>query len=253
MKQISDSNIRHHKLNTMKIIRNIAVICSLATLGACANFNGPKGNNTTRAQFLDEVWVSPSVKGKTISEMYSKVYFTPVATGRLKQQGWWAAQNSIKQEQLATDARKLASRMNGALVNAARNDSGRRLQVVSQPGPGTLIVDIAITELVPAKAYWNAAATAAGFVVPGAGLRSAAGSGSVAIEGRLRDGNTRTVIASFRDRMTDKMAVVNLDSYSWYAGSEKNLEETAVNIARVLNSSPGTVVNQSAPIKLAAY
>jgi len=239
-------------MNTMKTIRNIVVICSLAALGACANFNGPKGNNTTRAQFLDEVWVSPSVKGKTISEMYSKVYFTPVSTGRLKQQGWWAAQNSIKQEQLAKDVRKLASHMNGALVNAARNDSGRRLQVVSQPGPGTLIVDIAITELVPAKAYWNAAATAAGFVIPGAGLLSAAGSGSVAIEGRLRD-NTGTVISTFRDRMSDKMAVVNLDSYSWYAGSEKNLEETAVNIARVLNSSPGTVVNQSAPIKLAAY
>jgi hypothetical protein len=237
----------------MKIARNITIICSLAVLGACSNFNGPKGNNTTRAQFLDEVWVAPSVKGKTISEIYSKVYFTPVSTGRLTQQGWWASQSSIKQQQLAVDARKLASRMNSYLANAARNDSGRRLQVVNQPGPGTVIVDIAITELVPAKAYWNAAATAAGFVVPGAGLLSAAGSGSVAIEGRVRDGNTGTVIASFRDRMSDKMALVNLDSYTWYAGSEKNLEETAVNIARVINSSPGTVVNQSAPIQLTAY
>lgn len=237
----------------MNNIRNITIICSLAVLSACSNFNGPKGNNTSRAQFLDEVWVSPSVKGKTISQQFTKVYFSPVGTGRLKQQGWWAAQSSIKQQQLATDVRKLSSRMNGFLASAARNDSGRRLQVVSQPGPDTVIVDLAITELVPAKAYWNAAATAAGFVVPGAGLLSAAGSGSIAIEGRVRDGNTGTVIASFRDRMSDKMAVVNLDSYSWYAGSEKNLQETAVNIARVLNSSSDTVVTQSSPVTLVAY
>lgn len=236
----------------MKTIRNLAIICSLAALGACSNFNGPKGNNNTRAQFLDEVWVAPSFKGKTISQQFTKVYFSPVATGRLKQQGWWAAQSSIKQDQLATDVRKLASRMNGFLTSAARNDSGRRLQVVSQPGPDTVIIDLAITELVPAKAYWNAAATAAGFIVPGAGLLSAAGSGSIAIEGRVRD-NTGTVIASFRDRMSDKMAVVNIDSYSWYAGSEKNLQETAVNIARVLNSSSNTVVTQSSPVTLITY
>lgn len=236
----------------MKTIRNLAIICSLAALGACSNFNGPKGNNNTRAQFLDEVWVAPSFKGKTISQQFTKVYFSPVATGRLKQQGWWAAQSSIKQDQLATDMRKLASRMNGFLTSAARNDSGRRLQVVSQPGPDTVIIDLAITELVPAKAYWNAAATAAGFIVPGAGLLSAAGSGSIAIEGRVRD-NTGTVIASFRDRMSDKMAVVNIDSYSWYAGSEKNLQETAVNIARVLNSSSNTVVTQSSPVTLITY
>lgn len=237
----------------MKTIRNLTVLCSLAALGACSSLTGPKGNNTTRAQFLDEVWVSPEVKGKAVSELFTQVYFTPVATGRLKNQGWWAAQSPIKQQQLEVEARKLASHMNQALATAARNDPARRLTVVGQPGPGTLIVDMAIIELVPAKAYWNAAATTAGFIVPGAGLLGAAGSGSIGIEGRLRDGNTGKVIASFRDHMKDKMAVVNLDSYTWYAGSEANLNEIAVKTARVLNSDKGTVVTQSSPIKLAAY
>ncbi len=237
----------------MKTIRNIAVLASLAALGSCANFNGPKGHNTSRAQFLDEVWVSPQVRGKAAYDLFSKVYFAPVGTGNLARQGWWQSQSTVKQNELEADARKLARNMNQSLVNAARKDPARRLTVVGQPGSDTIIVEMAITELVPAKAYWNAAATAAGFVVPGAGLLSAAGSGSIAIEGRVRDGNTGKVIATFRDRMTDKMAVVNIDSYTWFGGSEKNLEEIAIKTARVLNSKPDEVVNQSSPIKLIAY
>ena len=237
----------------MITIRNITVICGLATLAACSTITGPKGNNTSRAQFLDEVWVAPSVKGKAVSELYTKVHFTPVATGRLESQSWWSAQSPIKQKELHAEARQLAQHMNGVLDNAARNDPARRLTVVSQPGPDTVIVDMAIIELVPAKAYWNSAATAAGFVVPGAGLLSAAGSGSVGIEGRVRDGKTGAVIASFRHHMKDKMAVVNINSYKWYAGSQANLDEIAGKIAQVLNSAPSTVVNASSPIKLAAY
>ena len=125
--------------------------------------------------------------------------------------------------------------------------------MVNQPGPDTLIIETAITELIPAKAYWNAAATTAGFVIPGAGLLSAAGSGSITVEGRVRDGNNGKHIASFRDTMKDKMAVVNIDSYTWYGGSEANLKEMAVNIARVINAKPGTMVNQPSPIKLITY
>lgn len=240
----------------MSSIRNIVVIASLAVLGSCAsinNLNGPKGSNNTRAQFLDEVWVAPSMRGKVPHELFANVYFAPVATNHLQKQGWWAAQSTIKQQQLTTDARKLARHMNQSLASAARNDPGRRLKVVGQPGPDTLTVEMAITELVPAKAYWNAAASAAGFVIPGAGLLGAAGSGSVAIEGRLRDGNTGAVLATFRDRMSDKVAMVNIDSYTWYGGSEKNLDEIAVKTARVLNANRGVVVTQSTPVTLIAY
>ncbi len=237
----------------MKTIRNIAIIFSAAALASCTNLNGPKGTNRSSAQFLDEVWVAPEYRGKAPHEICSKVYFAPVATGNLNRQGWWTAQSSIKQNQLEADARKLARHLQQSLNQAARNNPGRRLAVVGAPGPDTLIVEMAITELVPAKAYWNAAATTAGFVIPGAGLLGAAGSGSVAIEGRMRDGNTGKVITTFRDRMTDKMAFVNVDSYTWYGGSEKNLDETAANIARVLNAAPGTVITQSSPITLIAY
>jgi hypothetical protein len=53
--------------------------------------------------------------------------------------------------------------------------------------------------------------------------------------------------------MKDKMAVVNIDSYSWYGGSEANLEEMAANIAKVINAKPGTIVSQPSPITLITY
>ena len=198
----------------MKTIRTIAIASSLAALTACSPMGERSARNPTGAQFLDQVYVAPEYRGKTASQQFSKVYFAPVAIGNLSRQGWWTSQSSVTQRQLESDARKLAAHFRRSLVNAARNDSGRRLTVVNQPGPDTMIIETAITELIPAKAYWNAAATTAGFVIPGAGLLSAAGSGTITIEGRVRDGDNSKLVASFRDRMKDTMAMVNVDSYT---------------------------------------
>ena len=237
----------------MKTIRNIAIVSSLAALSACSPMGEPSARNPTKAQFLDEVWVQPAYRGKSISQQFSKVYFAPVITANLGRQDWWTSQSAITQRQLESDARRLAANFRQSLINAARSAPGRRLTVVSQPGPDTVTIETAITHLVPAKAYWNSAATAAGFVVPGAGLLSAAGAGSITVEGRLTDGNNGAKIATFRDQMKDKMAVVNIDSYKWYGGSEANLEETAVNIASAINAPPGKIISQPSQIKLITY
>jgi hypothetical protein len=150
----------------MKTIRNIAIVSSLAALSACSPMGEPSARNPTKAQFLDEVWVQPAYRGKSISQQFSKVYFAPVITANLGRQGWWTSQSAVNQRQLESDARRLAANFRQSLINAARSAPGRRLTVVSQPGPDTLTIETAITHLVPAKAYWNSAATAAGFVVP---------------------------------------------------------------------------------------
>lgn len=233
-----------------------ATLLSIVSCSTVADLTGaskPSGGNNSRAQFLDEVWVSPRLRGKAANELFDSVYFAPVATARLKAQGWWEAQGAKTQEDLNGDARKLARHMQNALISAARNHPAKRLRVVNGPGPGTLIVQTAITELLPAKAFWNAAATAGGFVVPGAGMLGTFGAGAISIEGRLVDGGTGQVIATFRHRDRDKFALVNLDSYTWYGGSEANIDELAQKTAEVLNAPPGSVVGKSAPFKLAAF
>lgn len=237
----------------MSTIRTLAVASSLAALSACAPMGERTARNPTGAQFLDQVYVAPEYRGKSPSQQFSKVYFAPVSVGNLSRQGWWTSQSAITQRQLEADARKLAGNFRRSLANSAYYAPDRKLTVVKQPGPDTMIIETAITELVPAKAYWNAAATAAGFVVPGAGLLSAAGSGTITVEGRVRDGNNGKLVANFRDTMKDKMALVNIDSYSWYGGSEANLQEMAANIAKAINAKPGTMINQPSRVKLITY
>jgi len=235
-------------------LKNLALAASLAALASCASMNGSKSDrNASRAQFLDEVWVSPSLNGKAVSDKFTHVYFAPVSVAKLKEQGWWSSQNARSQAALESDARDLANYMHLALITAVANYPDKRMLLADQPGPGTLTVETAITELVPAKAFWNAAATAAGFVVPGAGLLGAAGKGVIGIEGQLVDGNTGAVIGSFRHRDKDKFAVVNLDSYKWYAGSEANIKDLAERSAVVLNTPTGKVVKGASPIKLVAF
>lgn len=234
----------------MKLTHSLALL-GLLVLTGCSTVD--RSQNTTRAQFLDQVWVSPELRGKAPADVFTSVYFAPVGTTELKKQDWWKAQNARTQEQIQADARKLAGYMHESLIKAARNHPNARMKVVSQPGPGTLVIESAITELVPAKVFWNSAATAAGFVLPGAGLLSAAGQGAITIEGRLRDGANGNIIGLFRDRQTDQIALANLANYTWYHGSEANIDELAKKTAEILNAPAGTVVKRSVPFKLVAF
>ena len=60
----------------------------------------------------------------------------------------------------------------------------------------------------------------------------------------IGDRSNGKLVANFRDRMKDKMALVNVDSYTWYGGSEANLEEMAANIASAINAPPGKIISQ---------
>jgi len=230
----------------------IALLTLPVLLTSCAVSDGPV-RNRSRAKFLDQVWVAPALRGKAVSDVYSSVYFAPVGISKLSSQDWWSAQNARTKESLAADARQLAVHTTRSLKRAADTYPGKRMKVVGSPGPGTLIVESSIVELVPAKAFWNSAASLAGFAVPGAGLLGTFGKGSITFEGRLRDGATGQVLATFRDRSTDKTAVVNVNSYTWYGGSVANIEELAHKTAEVLNTPKGTIVSESGPIQLIAY
>lgn len=235
----------------MKQILAFSILCGLA-LSSCSTSKDPLANSS-RAQFLDEVWVAPSIKGKALSELYGSVYFAPVYVGTLKKQGWWASQTLRTQDKLAADAQELAAYMHEALEKEARQIPNAPLRVVASPGPDTLVVETAITELVPSKVFWNSVASAAGFVVPGAGMLGTAGKGAIGIQGRLRDGKTGEILALFRDRRSDKFAVANVAAYTWHHGSKGNIDELAQKTAEILNAPADKVVTSSLPLKLVAF
>lgn len=219
---------------------------ALSLLASCANSGS---NSTGRGAFLEKTWSTPEFQKTDVQKKYSSVYIAPVQTGKLSQQDWWSKQNAHMQgDVLAKDARRLGKQLQTSLGREILAHPGNKLTLASHPGPHTLTVEMAITELVPSKAYWNAGATAAGFVVPGAGLLSAAGAGKISVGGRLKDSSG--TVATFSDTRSDPMSPVNMRSYKWYGGAEKNIEIWAKQGAEFLNAKPGSTVKRTSSMTL---
>ncbi|MCX6875322.1 MAG: DUF3313 family protein [Verrucomicrobia bacterium] len=241
------------------------IICGIAALTitgltSCQEFDAKPAANAgfakstastpTRAEFLQRVWVAKEYRGKPVKDHFSSVYVAPVDTHHMLKQSWWQQQTGARKAELASDTASFAKRMRSQFQRTITSYPGDSLKSASGPGPGVLVIELALVELVPSNAYWNAGATAAGFVVPGAGVLSVAGAGSIAIEGRLRDGSTNQVFANFKDRRKDKTAPVNLGSYTWYHGAEGNISNWAAEFAELLNSPPSHVVKRPSPVTL---
>lgn len=221
-----------------------------ATPAANSGFNPSTAPTKTRAEFVQQAWVDKAYRGKSVKDHFTAVYVAPVNTSHMSAQSWWQQQTGARKAELASDTKALAKRMQDQFKKDVANYPGDNIPLASGPGKGVLVVELALVELVPSNAYWNAGATAAGFVVPGAGLLSAAGAGSIAIEGRLRDGSTNRVFATFKDRRKDKVAPVNLGSYTWYHGAEGNIADWAAEFAELINTPPNHVVKRPSPVTL---
>lgn len=228
------------------------VFLALVCLGACSTIKR-NSSNSTRAQYLQNAWVAPEVKGYAPSQLYSEVYFSPVITSHLKEMSWWAKQSLKTRHDLERDAYRLGLDMRRQFVRAVVRHPNNRFRIVAEPGPHTLVVDLAITELVPTKAFWNLAATGAGIEVPGAGMLTALGKGSITIQGRARDGATGQTLALFDHRASDPSALVNVSKLTWYRGSEANIAELARKTADFLNAPSHVKVKRSLPYKLIAF
>lgn len=221
-----------------------------ADQAADSGFNPSTAPTQTRAEFVQEAWVDQAYRGKSVKDHFTSVYVAPVNTSHMAAQNWWQQQTGARKAELASDTKALAKRMQDQFKKSVANYPGNHFRLASGPGKDVLVVELALVELVPSNAYWNAGATAAGFVVPGAGLLSAAGAGSIAIEGRLRDGSTNKVFATFKDRRKDKVAPVNIGSYTWYHGAEGNITDWAAEFAELINTPPSHVVKRPSPVTL---
>lgn len=226
--------------------------CSMfdAAPAADSGFNRSTATVKTRAEFLQQTWVASDFRGKPIKDRFTSVYIAPVNTRHMAKQDWWQQQTGVRKAELASDTQNFALRMQNQFKQAIANYPSKSIKLANGPGPGVLVIEMALVELVPSNAYWNAGATAAGFIVPGAGLLSAAGAGSIAIEGRAKDGKSDRVIATFKDRRKDKIAPVNLGSYTWYHGAEGNIADWAAEFAELLNTQPDHVVKRPSPVTL---
>jgi len=191
---------------------------------------------------FNRVWKASKVKNSD----YSEIYIAPVNTEYLRQTSWWNKSNVVE---IQDDIDELAFKMRSKIRKAFWDSSTNRFRPVFKPGPKTLVLELAITELVPNKAGLKILLSAAG---PASGLLAvsfASGAikhvglkSSIAMEVRIRDGGDGAIVAMYADREQEKGSIVNVRNYTWYGQIELIMDEWADQLVKVLNKGPRDII-----------
>lgn len=174
---------------------------------------------------FDRVWVKPGVQ----KEDYDYIVISPVNTQYLMENTGWKAANPGNID-LENSAREMAQYTEETFREAFRNDERPGVKLASNPGPRTIVLELAIVELVPSKAALGAlglAAPAAGMIAVGVGSKVASGRPSVAIEGRLKDGATGETVFMFADREESQFRIIDLKSVTWWGHAKDIIKDWA--------------------------
>jgi hypothetical protein len=192
---------------------------------------------------------------------YDEILIAPVNTDYLAAQSFWEKANvaNAAPGQDKKDIAAIAEYTRQSFIRAAKDDPKHRFKVVDTAGPNTLILELAVTQLVPSKAVLNAIGyvTWIPTVVTMAGSTATdsqdTGKGVVAIEGRIRDGKSGEIIGMFADREHPKTAILDLKSLSWWAPAKEIVDEWSTQLIAVANRPPGGVVKDAPAFELLVW
>ena len=171
---------------------------------------------------------------------YKKVYVAPVDTTHLLKLDWW--QNaSLEPGDQQKWADELANYFRDKMKAQFTDDDKNTYQVVDTPDDETLMIELAIVEVVPTKIWLNAIC----YIVAGA-----VDQGETGFEGRLRDGKTKRVIAEFKDHEYGQLDLVSVRDLEWAAHSRHTLQEWSEQLEEICKRQPDQVVSAMSPVTL---
>ncbi len=222
-----------------------------AALAGCKAAPGPGAGFVDDARMtapadlpFQKVWIDPAVDWRK----YRRIQIAPVNTGYLPEMEW--AKRVDQREKLREDAGKLAGYAQGAFQRAFREDPAHRFEVADQPDAETVVLELALVEIIPSKLAINTLCYAPFVGTAVRVFRGVKHRSTVAFEARVRDGATGEVIAQFADREAEKAAIINVKDATWYGHAESILAEWAQQFVRVLSREPGEAVRDSKPFHL---
>ena len=196
---------------------------------------------------FNKVWVKAGVDWKK----YRTLYIKDVNTKYLMESNWW--QKSVRKNDMENDVRGVATYMQNKFREAFRLDPQNRFQVVAVPEPGSLILEMALTELVPSHPVMEALSIAAPYgsgIAVQAAAKESGGKCTVAFEAKIVDGADGQVLAMVADREQGKVAPLNLRALTWYGEANVIIDEWAGQFVQVANKRPGETVKDSSPFTL---
>ena len=203
----------------------------------------PEKLQDTKGGAVQKAWKDPNVSLLS----YDKVIVVPVFTEDQLEKSW-LERNNIR-HMLGDDQKDLlefAKYTENAFKKAISAD--RRLRLVTKPGPKTLILELALVKVVPGKPVIAALGNLSNFTPFGlilvpvkVGAKASTDSpmqASVAIEGIVRDSQTKKVIGMFADREKQKTAIFNFNDFRAYSNLKQIVDEWAVQFVEAMNRKP---------------
>lgn len=185
---------------------------------------------------FDAVWFKEGVD----FSKFQTVYIAPVDTTHLLNLDWWDKANIAPGDQ-QSQAQELGEYFRNEVKSQFADDDKNKHTVVDTPGDDTLIVELAIVEVVPTKVWLNAI----GYILAGQ-----LDNGLTAFEGRFRDGKTKEVIAEFKDREYGQLDIVSIADFQWNRHSRHTAEVWGDQLEEVVYVQPGATVSHMSSVTL---
>jgi len=206
------------------------------------------------------------VNSKFKETRFTEIYVAPVNTDYVMAENIWeqATVAQLNKDDVKKNVSMLADYMRNAFVKAAQNDPKKRFKVVDKPGPGTLILEMAIVQVVPSKVELQAlslvpfsflALGATGLMAGGSALAQSEdlGKGVIAMEARARDGATGEVVCMFADREHPPASVLDLKALFWWEPAKPICDAWARQFVQYQTSVPGTKIKEISNFELLVW
>lgn len=194
---------------------------------------------------FQKVWKSNSAS----LEDYSEIYIAPINIAYLKENDWWS---NLGLKNVEQDIEDMAVYTWDSIAEAFKNDPEHRFTVVDKPGEKTLIMEMALTEMIPNKAGFEAALTTASMGTGAIAVSAASAAGksfgsksSVAFEMRLLDGKTNEIVGMLADREQEQASPINIKNFTWHGHSKSIINSWSEQFVKVVNRTPGEVISDT--------
>lgn len=209
----------------------------------------------------DKIWKDPNVK---LSD-YDKIIVMPVFTEKQLDRTWMERQNIrtwLNNED--QDVKDFAKYTEEAFKKALQES--KKFKLATEPGPNTMILELALVKIVPGKPILGVLGNISnlspiGFLLMPIKVSINASTdspmqASVAIEGNIRDSQSKKVIACFADNEKQSVAIFNFNDFTAYGNLRDIINEWTRQFIEVLEKRPlvtGEKIERRSPVKTIGY
>jgi len=193
-----------------------------------------------------KIWFNRKIEWKK----YRKIYVAPVSTKYMLDDKWWDNINTSKATDLKKEFKVIAEYMRNSFRESIENDPLKRYQLADAPGSDTIVIELAIVELVPTRAFFNAIETVAGFIIPPVSLLTLLNAGHVAMEAKMLDGSSKKIIALLADKEKDQGALIDIAGMTWWGHSRLIIDNWSKQYVKIMTNDQYKHLRDRSPFTL---